>query len=82
MTNNFLLFILILISLLLLSIFRFDQKKEEKKRTKSENFVGEYVDCKRYPFLCIDKVEKWEYQPYFREQTRGVNEIARYRNYR
>ena len=75
MTNNFLLFILILIILLLICIVRFDQKK-------NENFVSDAVDCKRYEFLCTDKVEKWQYVPYFREQTIGIYDVDRTRRYR
>lgn len=40
------------------------------------------VDCKKYDFLCKTRTEKWEYQPYFREQTVGINEIQKIRNYR
>ena len=77
MSDNFLLFVLILIILLLISIVRFDQEQLEKK----DKFVCEQVDCKRYQFLCTDKVEKWEYQPYFREQTIGIKEVAKVRRY-
>ena len=40
------------------------------------------VDCKRYDFLCKTRTEKWQYVPYFREQTMGIYDVDRTRRYR
>lgn len=40
------------------------------------------VDCKRYDFLCKTRTEKWEYVPYYREQTLGIYDVDRTRRYR
>lgn len=76
MNNNFFLFILILILLLLICVVRFDQKKKEFFDLYYDNHYNS-VQCAKYDFLCKNKVEKWEYQPYFRERTIGIQELKR-----
>ncbi len=76
MNNNFFLFILILILLLLICIVRFDKKRTEFFNLYYDNLYNS-VDCSKYGFLCKNKFERWEYQPYFRERTIGIKELKR-----